>query len=111
MTGNVQSDIESVLAGALAPVHLEVVNESGMHNVPPGSQTHFRVTVVSEAFAGEALLARHRRVNGLLAAQFDAGLHALSVHALTPEEWFERYGSLPESPPCLGGSASGARSA
>ena len=43
--------IESKLRDALAPLHLEVVNESSMHNVPRGSEAHFKVVVVSERFA------------------------------------------------------------
>jgi BolA family transcriptional regulator, general stress-responsive regulator len=105
MTGAVQAGIEARLTQVFEPMHLEVANESGMHNVPPGSETHFKVTVVSSHFAGERLLARHRRVNDALSTQLAAGVHALSIHALTAEEWFERYGDLPESPPCLGGSA------
>ena len=48
----VEQRIREKLIGALAPVHLEVVNESGQHNVPAGSETHFKVVVVSSAFAG-----------------------------------------------------------
>lgn len=40
----------------LAPTHLEIINESFMHNVPPGSETHFKVLVVSEAFDGLPLI-------------------------------------------------------
>ncbi len=96
--------IESTLRQALSPLHLEVLDESHMHSVPEGAESHFRLTVVSDRFAGEKLLARHRQVNKLLAAEFNAGLHAAALHTWTPEEWFQKGGRIPESPPCLGGS-------
>lgn len=42
--------IIATLKENLQPVHLEVVNESYMHNVPKGSETHFKVLVVSDKF-------------------------------------------------------------
>jgi BolA protein len=98
--------IERTIRDALHPLHLEVADESHMHSVPEGAESHFKVTVISERFEGERLVARHRVVNGLLAAEFDTGLHALALHTWTPEEWFGRGGEVPTSPPCLGGSKS-----
>ncbi len=100
---NVQSSIESRLAD-LEPVYLEVVNESHMHSVPANSETHFRVTVVSERFNGQLPVARHRLVNGLLAEELAGGVHALALHTRTPDEWFDQGGAIPESPQCMGGS-------
>jgi BolA protein len=96
--------IEGKLGEALGPVHLEVVNESSMHAVPPGSETHFKVLVVSAAFEGQALVARHRRVNEALREELRSGLHALSIRALTPAQWDEGGQVGFVSPPCLGGS-------
>ena len=106
---NRHAEIEQAIAQALDPEHLEIVDESHMHSVPEGAQSHFRVTVVSNRFEGEKLLARHRRINGLLSDQFEKGLHALALHTLTPAEWFEKGGVTPTSPPCLGGSKSSGR--
>jgi BolA protein len=103
----VQETIEHKLRQGLNPVHQEVNNESHRHNVPPGSEFHFKVLVVSERFAGERLVGRHRVVNRLLAEELAGPVHALSIHALTPQEWFERGGRVPESPPCLGGGKAG----
>jgi BolA protein len=97
--------IEQTLNDALSPMHLEVIDESHMHNVPEGAESHFKVLVVSERFAGEKLIGRHRAVNGLLRDELGGGLHALAIHAWTPEEWFEKGGGpAPASPECLGGS-------
>ena len=101
---NRKETVEQRLREALSPLHLEVADESHMHSVPEGAQSHFKVTVVSERFRGEKLIARQRSVNRLLATEFDAGLHALALHTWTPEEWFEKGGRAPDSPPCLGGS-------
>ena len=64
---SIQQTIEGKLSAALSPEHLEVLNESHMHNVPPGSESHFKVTVVTAQFEGQRLVARHRTVNELLA--------------------------------------------
>nr|WP_217910129.1 BolA family protein [Pseudenhygromyxa sp. WMMC2535] len=92
---------------SFAPSVLEVINESGNHSVPPGSETHFKVVVVAASFDGQGLVARHRAVNRALGAELAAGLHALSIQALTPDQWASRGGQIPASPPCLGGSKAG----
>lgn len=89
--------------GALAPAHLEILNESHMHSVPPNSETHFKVVVVSDSFDGQNRVARHQSVNRILADELAGPVHALSIQAFTPAEWRERGGYVPESPQCLGG--------
>ncbi len=92
---------------ALDPAHLEVLNESASHNVPAGSESHFKVVLVSDVFRDKTLLARHRLVNELLGDELNGPVHALSLHALTGDEWFDRGGESKPSPECLGGSAPG----
>ncbi|MCC5872369.1 MAG: BolA/IbaG family iron-sulfur metabolism protein [Gammaproteobacteria bacterium] len=104
---SIQATIESKLLDAFGPVYLEVTNESSSHNVPPDSETHFKVVMVAEGFAGERLLARHRRVNRLLADELAGGVHALALHTYTPGEWEARFGAVPDSPACLGGGRHG----
>jgi BolA family transcriptional regulator, general stress-responsive regulator len=87
---------------SLAPAVLELYDESHMHAVPPGAESHFRLLVVSEQFVGLSRVARHRRVNALAAEELASGLHALSLQAFTPEEWAAE-APLHASPPCLGG--------
>ena len=99
-----KQSIEQRLSESLHPMHLEVINESHRHSVPPGSETHFKVVVVSESFSGLRLVQRHRSIHSLLAGELADGLHALSMEALTPEEWRARGGDTLQSPPCLGGS-------
>ncbi|MBK1716933.1 BolA family protein [Thiocystis violacea] len=99
--------IEEKIQEALQPMYLDVVDESYMHAVPPDAESHFKVLVVSETFIDVPLVERHRRLNGLLDGELRQGLHALTMHTWTPEEWHEKGGVAPESPPCQGGSQAG----
>lgn len=100
---SIQESIRHKLEQALSPSHLEVINESYMHAVPPDAETHFKVIVASDAFDGVRRVARHQRVYGLLAEEMQNGVHALALHTYTPAEWG---GRAPDSPRCLGGSKS-----
>lgn len=100
----IQTAIEEKISASLAPIHLEVINESGNHNVAPGSESHFKVTVVSEQFDSKMLIARHRMINQLLADELAGAIHALSMHTYTPKEWSDKNQQTRQSPPCLGGA-------
>lgn len=100
----IQANIQAKITDALRPEHLEVTNESHMHNVPPDSESHFKVTVVTTEFDGKMLVARHRILNQLLKEELAGPVHALSLNTLTPKEWQEKNGEVRKSPPCLGGS-------
>lgn len=99
----IQNEIAEKLTQTLSPLHLEVLDESHMHNVPEGSESHFKVTIVSEQFIELPLIRRHRAVNHALSNGILNKIHALALHTMTPEEWFARGGQSPDSPPCLGG--------
>jgi BolA protein len=86
------------------PEHLEVINESHMHSVPPGSETHFKVVLVSAQLDGKRQVARHQLVYRALADELAGGVHALALHTYTPAEWQARAQPAPASPQCLGGS-------
>ena len=98
----IQQTIENQLNGEFNIHFLEVVNESHMHNVAPGSESHFKVTIVSDSFDSLMLIKRHRLVNQALAKELQQ-IHALALHTLTPQEWSERAGKVNESPLCRGG--------
>lgn len=82
--------IEARLTAALSPVSLNVIDKSAHHaghsGARPGGETHYRVHIVSESFAGKSRVARHRMVNALLADEFEAGVHALALRTLAPGE-------------------------
>ena len=92
MKTSVQEVLEKKLA-VCDPSHLEVVNESGNHNVPKGSETHFKVRLIQ----------RHRLINEILQEELNGPIHALSLHLYTSDDWEKRFGSVPQSPPCRGG--------
>lgn len=93
-----QSRIETALNERFAPERLAVINESHLHagHNHSGSEhheafdgtgeTHFRIRIVAEAFAGMSRLNRHRAVNELLKSELDSGLHAMAVEAAAPGE-------------------------
>jgi stress-induced morphogen len=95
--------IQTKLSSSLMPTHLDVENESRMHNVPAGSETHFKVLVVSAEFEGKGLVDRHRRINEILAEELRGGVHALSIRALTPAQFEKEAAASFQSPKCLGG--------
>ena len=99
---NTQAVIESKLRDGLTPLYIAVENESHMHNVPDNSETHFKLVVVSEVFAGLKAVQRHQRIYKLLAEELQAGVHALAIHTYTPNEWSTRE-QTQDSPQCLGG--------
>lgn len=98
-----QQTITGMIRAGLPVSHLEVINESGNHNVPPGSESHFKLVIVSPAFAGLSPVRRHQRVYGVLGGSLPAGVHALALHAYTDEEW-ATLAAAPDSPACQGGS-------
>ena len=87
----IRAGIEAKLTAALAPLSLEVIDEShrhaghGHHRHPEG-ETHFRVEIVSAAFEGKSRIARHRMINALLAEELAGRVHALAIGARTPAE-------------------------
>jgi BolA protein len=82
--------ITNKLSKAFAPQSLDVVDESHQHaghaGHRPGGETHFRVTIVAEAFRGKSRIERHRMINAILAAELAGGVHALAIHASAPGE-------------------------
>ncbi|TLU61695.1 BolA/IbaG family iron-sulfur metabolism protein [Thalassotalea litorea] len=98
---SIKAQIEQKLATQLSPVHLDVINESYMHNVPSGSESHFKVIVVSEQFSGQRLLQRHRAINAVLADELANHIHALAIHAYDPQQWQSMTeAQIPSSPDC-----------
>jgi BolA family transcriptional regulator, general stress-responsive regulator len=82
--------ITEKLTEAFVPQSLEVVDESHQHEGhgghQPGGETHFRVYIVSDAFRGKSRVERHRMINTALSRELQSGVHALAIHAATPEE-------------------------
>jgi BolA protein len=94
--------ITEKLQDSMTPIVLQVENESHGHNVPKGSETHFKVVIVAPAFEGKSPVARHKLVYAALGDELAKGLHALAITARTPSEWEATPGAN-ESPRCHGG--------
>ncbi|MBL8587130.1 MAG: BolA family transcriptional regulator [Methylobacteriaceae bacterium] len=86
----VKERISDKLTAAFAPAHLEVIDESHRHHGhagwKEGGETHFRIKVVSAAFAGKSRIDRHRAINAALAAELADRVHALAIEARAPGE-------------------------
>ncbi|HTS41679.1 MAG TPA: BolA family protein [Xanthobacteraceae bacterium] len=86
----VKDVITNKLTKAFAPQSLAVIDESHRHvghaGHRPGGETHFRVTIVADAFRGKNRIERHRMINAALAAELAGGVHALAIHASAPGE-------------------------
>ncbi|KYR00590.1 bolA family protein [Tieghemostelium lacteum] len=107
-SGPIEQDITSILQREFQPIYLDVKNESYMHNVPKGSESHFKVYIVSEKFNGIMMIEQHRLVNTVLHAYLSSGkIHALSITSKTPTQWEKIKGDQQslnsKSPPCIGG--------
>jgi BolA protein len=88
--GPVAAEIIRRLTDALAPVALEVVDDSDRHRGHAGhdgrGESHFSVRIVSAAFAGQSRVARQRMVNHALAELLVERVHALAIRAEAPAE-------------------------
>jgi len=103
ITMTIQQEITQALEAAFQPVALAVENESYRHNVPPGSETHFKVTLVSDSFESMRSVKRHQSVYAVLSDWLAGPVHALALHTYSPEEW-SATASVPDSPDCRGGT-------
>lgn len=87
---NRANTIEAKLRQALAPIRLDIEDESHRHaghvGAPEEGQSHYRLVVVTTAFEGKSRIERQRMVYGILADELAAGVHALAMTTLTPGE-------------------------
>ncbi|PHM36818.1 transcriptional regulator BolA [Xenorhabdus innexi] len=100
----VRQEIETKLRAAFKPSHLEVIDESYRHNVPAGSESHFKIIVISNEFIDQRMLNRHRSVYSVLVNEMAGGVHALALHTYTEKEWTELEDTVLGSPACRGGT-------
>ena len=96
---SVEKKIEHTLSDNFKLSYLEVINESHMHS-GPNTESHFKVILVSDEFDGIQLVQRHRKINELLKYELENGVHALSLHLFTMNEWEAKNEYVKDSPPC-----------
>jgi BolA protein len=85
--------IRAILVEKFSPDQLEIEDESGKHaghahrtGAPSGGETHYRLLMVSNFFSGQPRVARSRAVHAALEAEFQTGLHAISLALKAPDE-------------------------
>jgi BolA family transcriptional regulator, general stress-responsive regulator len=87
---SVEAAMREKLMVGLRPTRLDVINESELHaghrSSPGTGESHFRILIVSEAFAGKSRIERHRMVNAVLADEVGKKVHALALNAYAPGE-------------------------
>jgi stress-induced morphogen len=89
MNQNRVRQIEDRLVESFAPQELLVKDQSHLHAGHAGAQDgrgHYDVRIVSKAFEGQPALARHRMVYKALGELMETDIHALKIHARTPDE-------------------------
>jgi len=113
-SGPVENEIKQILTREYNPIHMEIINESHMHNVPKFSESHFKVLVVSDLFTPLSLIEQHKHVNNTLKDYIGTGkIHALSIVSRTPVQWEriqkkkeleqQQQSNVEPSPSCKGG--------
>lgn len=100
--GPIEQIVTDKLAGHFESEVLQVTNESYMHSVPAGSETHFKVVLVTEQFAGQRQVRRHQAIYAVLAEELAGPIHAIALHTYSVNEWAASQGQAPASPLCLG---------
>ncbi|MDP2696569.1 BolA family transcriptional regulator [Thalassospira sp.] len=83
--------INDILTAELAPIHLEIIDDSAKHAGHAGAdargESHFSVIIVTEKFDGQNRVDRQRMVYGALDQLLKDRVHALALRTLTPAEY------------------------
>ncbi|CAK65827.1 unnamed protein product (macronuclear) [Paramecium tetraurelia] len=92
------------LTSDFTPQHLSIINESNLHSVPKGSETHFKITIVSNEFENKSHIQRHRSIyQSIDNLKNDYKIHAIQITAKTSNEW-QQSTEVNPTPSCRGGS-------
>ena len=96
--GPIESQIVNTLSSFMNLASLKIINESFMHNVPEGSESHFKIVVVTNDFNNLSIIQRHKLIYKTLDSLMNE-IHALSIHAFNEEE-FKLNPVILDSPEC-----------
>ena len=94
----IENKIKNIINDNLSPIVLNIVNESFMHNVPPNSESHFKIVVVSDMFKDISNVKRHQLVYETLDSLMNE-IHALSIYAFDKNE-YDKNPVVIDSPNC-----------
>ena len=100
---SMQETIETKIQASLSPSVVLIENESHRHG-GSATESHFKLTVVTEKFADLNRVKRHQSVYKILEDELAGSVHALALHLYSPEEWQQAEQAVPLSPDCRGGS-------
>ena len=92
--------IRKILFNNLHPSYINIDNESYKHDIADVQETHIKIIIVSDEFILLSRINRHKQVNNLLISEFQSGMHALSLHLYTQEEWSNLPNKNIETPAC-----------
>ena len=98
MSNAIESKIINQLNSSFKLSSLKIVNESFMHNVPEGAESHFKIVIVSNQFKEQKMMQRHKAIYKAL-GEIMRSIHALSIHAYDDEE-FDENPIILDSPQC-----------
>lgn len=98
---SVEQTITQKLQATFSPVMLHIENESHRHSSGRGSESHFKIVLVSEQFEGIRAVSRHRSVYACLSTELENGVHALALHLYSPSEWATEGEKIPASTNCV----------
>ena len=98
-------EIKNRIIENLTSAKVEIIDQSQQHagHGDPNKGSHFNAIIISDDFVGRSLVKRHQKINELLAYELSNGVHALSIQAMTAEEWTKKGEKVMPSPKCLGG--------
>ena len=94
----IENKIINIINDNLSPTVLNIVNESFMHSVPPNSESHFKIVVVSDFFKDISNVQRHRLIYETLDSLMNE-IHALSIYAFDKRE-YDKNPVVIDSPNC-----------
>tara|TARA_Y100000994_G_C15347816_1_gene299251 strand:- start:94 stop:402 length:309 start_codon:yes stop_codon:yes gene_type:complete len=97
--GKIENTIKDLLIDSFDPSILSIINESYMHNVPEGSESHFKVVIVSKYFKDIENIKRHKEIYNALKNIMES-IHALSIQAFNEEE-YQKNPEINQSPNCV----------
>ena len=98
MSKAIESKIINQLNSSFKLSSLKIVNESFMHNVPEGAESHFKIVIVSNQFKEQKMMQRHKAIYKAL-GEIMSSIHALSIHAYDDKE-FDENPIILDSPQC-----------
>lgn len=99
----IQNALQDKLFKAFKPVILKIVNDSPNHKTS-SSESHFSVLIVSKDFFDLNLIQRHQMVHQAIKKELQ-DIHAFSQTTLTPQEYTQKGGKLPDTPACAKSSS------